>query len=268
MDNTSQAADEKQLSRFRNNFLQNIIDLINSKLCILDLSAASTRERHLRERTFGFCDGYNRRRGREIDQILNFFFPSFRDKHDRTRQQRSRGRITKLSSNGAHTLLSCLACFVLLAFARFTVNTDITHQRLRGGAHTMGVRAVDAFVSRNHRGSIETGFDRYEPRFHGIMSIGPRDFICFQDLFRKSRFGQCVICIYTYIAQARYVASIVESSVLILDEIRDFRRYLRLERLTRYRLSIDLKREENGVVKFLLTLSLVFFLSFLKRKGF
>lgn len=79
--------------------------------------------------TFGFCDGYNG----GVDQILNFFPPlslsilSRRDRHDRTRSDP--GNPVKLRNYRAagHTLLSCLACFVLLAFARFTVNSDITH---------------------------------------------------------------------------------------------------------------------------------------------
>lgn len=68
-----------------------------------------------------------------VDQILNFFPPlslsilSRRDRHDRTRSDP--GNPVKLRNYRAagHTLLSCLACFVLLAFARFTVNSDITH---------------------------------------------------------------------------------------------------------------------------------------------
>lgn len=122
---------------FRNNFLQNIIDLINFEALYSQFIGASTRERHrhLREQTFHVW--FLRRiqwEGGGIDQILNFFFlplslHPFATRHDQTRSDPAVGNPVELRNYRAtgHTLLSCLACFVLLAFARFTVNSDITH---------------------------------------------------------------------------------------------------------------------------------------------
>lgn len=186
---------------FRNNFLQNIIDLINFEALYSQFIGASTRERHrhLREQTFHVW--FLRRIQWEggIDQILNFFFSPFRSilsrrdtiRHDRIPRSATRSNYEIIEQRG--TL--CCRVWLVSFYWRLLVSPWTAILRIRDHVVVHHGCAswwtVDAFVSQNHRGSIETGFDRYEPRFHGIMSIDPRDrdFICFQDLFRKSRFG-------------------------------------------------------------------------------
>lgn len=117
------------------------MDLINSKLCPLNLSGLDPRsDGGAREQTFYTVsrDGYNG----GINQIVHFFSPLsifffvfvfllcsfFRDATRRPIGPAVAGPVELRNYRPAlFALLSCLACFVLLAFARFSVNSDITH---------------------------------------------------------------------------------------------------------------------------------------------
>lgn len=145
MDNTqiTQIADEKQLhvqkqfpaKYYRSNKLRSFV------LSIYRSFNSRTTSTFARANVSRLVSATDTMGGGGIDQILNFFFlplslHPFATRHDQTRSDPAVGNPVELRNYRAtgHTLLSCLACFVLLAFARFTVNSDITHQRSRGGA--------------------------------------------------------------------------------------------------------------------------------------
>ena len=117
------------------------MDLINSKLCPLNLSAAlfefeaGPGGASAKQQTFCAAPGLDTTEG--LIKLRIFFFPlpslllsrMRRSAAIRVLRSPSRRRITKLSTGRHFALLSPrrTACFVLLAFARFSVNTDITH---------------------------------------------------------------------------------------------------------------------------------------------
>lgn len=135
MDNTSQhRSPMKNSFSVETIFLQNIIDLINWTLCTLNLSELPTRarHRHLREQTCFYTWRIQWRGDWSNFEFFFFFLPLSSSSSTTSDQTRSVPRPPTQSNyeiidQRAHFGPSCLACFVLLAFARFTVNTDITH---------------------------------------------------------------------------------------------------------------------------------------------
>lgn len=172
MDNTSQhRSPMKNSFSVETIFLQNIIDLINWTLCTLNLSELPTRarHRHLREQTCFYTWRIQWRGDWSNFEFFFFFPPPFllllHDKRSDTISPAAANPVKLRNYRPAGTLWP-----VVSGLFRF-IGVCSFHREHRYYALeitrwcTMAVRTAGlltlSFRKTNHRGSIETGLDRY-----------------------------------------------------------------------------------------------------------